>query len=278
MQNGIKTIVYDEQLRLEAYRYEGITQPFPNHFHEYYVIGYIEKGTRILSCMNQEYLLSVGDMILFHPGDNHACRQADGGTLDYCGINISKERMLELAEEITGLRSLPGFSAHVFSHREAGCYYQRLHEMIMNGSKEFEKEELLLLLLSLLMQKYGQPFEECIPECRSEIDKACLFMQLHYSEPISLEQLCKEANLSKSTLLRAFTKAKGVTPYCYLESIRIGEAKKLLEQGVLPIDAALRTGFSDQSHFTNYFSRYIGLTPGAYREIFSDKAHQEEKK
>ena len=49
-------------------------------------------------------------------------------------------------------------------------------------------------------------------------------------------------------------------------------AKALLEQGVPPIEAAARTGFSDQSHFTNYFSRFIGLAPGVYREIFLDKA------
>jgi AraC-like DNA-binding protein len=43
------------------------------------------------------------------------------------------------------------------------------------------------------------------------------------------------------------------------------------EKGVTPFEAALRTGFSDQSHFTNYFSRLIGLAPGVYREIFIDK-------
>lgn len=80
--------------------------------------------------------------------------------------------------------------------------------------------------------------------------------------------ICCHAGLSKSTLLRAFTKSKGVTPYCYLENIRIGAAKKLLEQGVAPIEADLQTGFSDQSHFTNYFNRFIGLAPGVYREIF----------
>ena len=35
------------------------------------------------------------------------------------------------------------------------------------------------------------------------------------------------------------------------QNIRIGEAKKLLEQGLPPVEAALQTGFSDQSHFTN---------------------------
>lgn len=72
-------------------------------------------------------------------------------------------------------------------------------------------------------------------------------------------------------MLRAFAKSKGVTPYNYLENIRIGKAKKLLEQGVPPIEAAMQTGFSDQSHFTNYFNRFIGLAPDLYRDIFLEK-------
>ncbi|MCI9591965.1 MAG: AraC family transcriptional regulator, partial [Lachnospiraceae bacterium] len=71
--------------------------------------------------------------------------------------------------------------------------------------------------------------------------------------------------------IRAFTKSKGITPYRYLETIRINEAKKLLSKGVSPLDAAIRTGFSDQSHFTNYFTSFIGLAPGVYREIFFEK-------
>ncbi len=103
------------------------------------------------------------------------------------------------------------------------------------------------------------------------MERARAFMEAHCGERITLERVAEEAGLSKSALLRAFAREKGVTPYNYLESLRIGEAKKLLEQGVPPAEAALRTGFSDQSHFTNYFSRIIGLSPGAYREIFTEK-------
>ena len=85
-----------------------------------------------------------------------------------------------------------------------------------------------------------------------------------------MEQMCRCVGLSKSTLLRSFTRAKGITPYRYLENIRVGNAKKLLEQGVPPVEAALQTGFSDQSHFTNCFTRFIGLAPGIYRNIFRD--------
>ncbi len=271
MKKEVRTIVYDDELRVEAYRFEGIVQPFPNHFHEYYVIGFVEDGERVLSCKNQEYIIKKGDVLLFNPGDNHACVQSDDGTLDYRGINITKEVMLDLAEEVTGKRTLPGFSQNVIFDEEVACYLRPLHELVMKGSCEFGKEESLLLLVSLLIQEYGQPFESCIPECRDEIEKACAFMERHYAERIDLDQICRCAGLSKSTLLRAFAKSKGVTPYSYLENIRIGKAKQLLEQGVPPIEAALQTGFSDQSHFTNYFNRFIGLPPGIYREIFLDK-------
>lgn len=271
MRKEIRTVVYDEELRMEAYRFEGIVQPFPSHFHEHYVIGVVESGERALSCRGREYAIGEGSILLFHPGDSHACVQSDGGMLDYRGINIAKETMLDLAEEITGKRELPGFSENVIEDEEAACHLRSLHEMVMTGTGDFGKEEALLFLLSYLIQNYGQPFESRIPECRQEIEKACEYMERHFAGRVYLDQICRYAGLSKSTLLRAFTKEKGVTPYRYLETIRINEAKKLLAEGVQPAETAVRTGFSDQSHFTNYFNRFIGLAPGAYREIFSEK-------
>lgn len=87
---------------------------------------------------------------------------------------------------------------------------------------------------------------------------------------ITLGDLCNLTGLSKYYLLHSFTRQKGISPYSYLETIRIDKAKKMLEQGVLPIDAALQTGFADQSHFSNFFKKYIGLTPKQYMVIFKD--------
>jgi len=55
MKQEIRTVKYDAELSVEAYHFQGIMQKFPNHFHEYYVIGFIEKGQRLLSCKNKEY-------------------------------------------------------------------------------------------------------------------------------------------------------------------------------------------------------------------------------
>ena len=270
MKKEVRRVVYDHELRMEAYRFEGIVRPFPNHFHEYYVIGFVENGGRVLSCKNQEYAITKGDILLFNPGDSHACVQSDGGTLDYRGFGITQEVMLDLAGEATGRRELPGFSQSVISDEKAARCLRPLHEMMMKGSREFEKEERLLLLISLLIRQYGRALEHRGPECRVEVEKACAFMERHYAERIYLDQICRCAGLSRSTLLRAFARSKGVTPYSYLENIRIGKAKKLLEQGVPPAEAALQTGFFDQSHFTNCWGRLIGLAPGAYRDIFKN--------
>lgn len=274
VQKEIRTLCYDDDLHLEAYRFEGIIQPFPNHFHDYYVVGFIESGTRCLSCRNREYTIGQGNILIFNPNDNHACVQCDGGTLDYRELNIPKETMLSLVEEVTEKRELPYFSENVIKNEELNTYLHSLHQMIMKGSKEFEKEETLLLLISLLIEQYGQPFANSIPECSEEIECTCEFMRAHFSEHITLEQLCKCSGFSKSTLLRAFTKSKGVTPYRYLQAVRIGKAKELLEQGVTPIDVAIQTGFSDQSHFSNFFNMFIGLSPAAYRRIFKEKNNE----
>lgn len=268
MKKEIRTVVYDEELRIEAYRFEGIVQPFPNHFHQHYVIGFMEAGQRTLTCKNKSCCIEKGSILLFDPGDSHACVQSDGGTLDYRGINIEEPVMLELAEEVTGKRELPSFSEKVVYDQEAAAYLCPLHGMIMEGSGGFGREEALLFLLSLLIGRYGQPFKSSIPACRREIEMACSYMEQHLAEHIELDQICRHVGLSKSTLLRAFTETKGISPYRYLETIRIDEAKKLLAEGVPPVEAAARTGFADQSHFTGHFSRFIGLTPGMYREIF----------
>lgn len=265
-----RAAIYDDMLGIEAYRFQGIAQPFPAHFHEYYVIGYVEQGTRHLVCENKDYIIRPGDLLLFGPGDSHGCTQADGGTLDYRSLQIPVPVMAHWMEELTGTPQLPDFSAHVIRNDDASCYLRLLHQSVMEHSRDFEKEETLLLLLSALLAD-TQPVAREIPPYYKEMDAVCDFMSAHYAQRIYLDQLCRFVGLSKSTLLRAFPRAKGVTPYRYLTSIRISRAKVLLEQGASVLDAAMQTGFSDQSHFTGCFSRLIGLTPGAYRAMFWTK-------
>ena len=83
----------------------------------------------------------------------------------------------------------------------------------------------------------------------------CDYLEAHCDRRITLEQLSTLAGLSKYHLLRCFTRQKGITPLpLYWKRCGWNRARALLEQGATPLDAALRAGFADQSHF-NHFSR-----------------------
>ena len=60
-------MVRSDALGVEAYRLTGRERPFPRHFHDYYVIGYMEAGERTLSCGDREYRVGGGALLLFQP-------------------------------------------------------------------------------------------------------------------------------------------------------------------------------------------------------------------
>lgn len=271
MKQEMRTVKYDGELNVEAYHFKGIMQKFPNHFHDYYVIGFIDAGKRYLHCKNKDYTIEPGDLLLFNPRDNHACEQIDGKAFDYRCINIQPEIMKKAMLEITGSEYLPYFTSQVVFHSELVVILKELHQMIMEEETDFKKEEIFFFLLGQLVEEYTKqhlPKEQMVQSTEATV--VCEFLESHYMENISLNDLCNMTGLSKYYLLRSFTRQKGISPYSYLETIRIDRAKKLLEQGAMPVEAAIQTGFSDQSHFSNFFKRYIGLTPKQYSKIFKD--------
>ena len=271
MEQETRTVRYDPELKIEAYSFKGIMQKFPNHFHDYYVIGFIESGERCLSCKNKEYTVEPGDLLLFNPRDNHTCEQTDGRTLDYRCINVPVEMMGRATFEITGKEYLPCFAPTVVFHSELVPLLRELHMIVMKEERDFRKEEIFFFLLEQLIKEHSEEEAQTLfPRESREIGIICEHLEKNYMKNITLDELSELTVLSKYYLLRSFTKQKGISPYRYLETIRIDRAKKLLEQGVLPIEAALQTGFADQSHFSNFFKKFIGLTPKQYMNIFKD--------
>ncbi|HBD64704.1 MAG TPA: AraC family transcriptional regulator, partial [Clostridiales bacterium] len=96
------------------------------------------------------------------------------------------------------------------------------HQMIMEEEKDFRKEEIFFFLLEQLIEEYT---EQEVPagntEQSTEVRAICEFLENHYMENITLDDLCKLTGLSKYYLLRSFTKQKGISPYSYLETIRV---------------------------------------------------------
>lgn len=90
------------------------------------------------------------------------------------------------------------------------------------------------------------------------------YINAHFSENLTLEQLAKKSYISVNQLCKLFKKRFGTTVAKYIMSKRISEAKKMLTQGKSVSDTALACGFADYANFIRVFKRFVGISPGKY--------------
>jgi AraC-like DNA-binding protein len=87
-----------------------------------------------------------------------------------------------------------------------------------------------------------------------------------FAEPLTLDAMASEANLSKFHFARAFARAYGETPRNYLTRRRIERAKELLRGANLTTtEVCYLVGFESLGSFTTRFGELVGMTPGQYR-------------
>jgi len=96
------------------------------------------------------------------------------------------------------------------------------------------------------------------------------YVEEHFGEPLTLEEVSQIADLSPTYLSTVFKKDTGMTFLEYLSKIRMDMAKKLLkETNDTVADICGKVGYSDVRYFTKSFTKYAGLKPKEYRKLYS---------
>jgi len=99
--------------------------------------------------------------------------------------------------------------------------------------------------------------------------KAQHWMKENMASPLTVSMLAGKAGLGERTFARRFKKATGDSPLEYLQYLRIGKARTLLENTDEPVEIiTYETGYEDASSFRRLFKRATGLSPTAYRKKF----------
>jgi transcriptional regulator GlxA family with amidase domain len=104
------------------------------------------------------------------------------------------------------------------------------------------------------------------------IGKAQLYIEKNYKQPLTLDDLAGQSNMSIRNFIRRFEQATANTPFEYLQRVRIEAAKKILEtkkDGVEQV--ASRCGYEDVDYFRKIFKRYVDMTPKMYHEKYGRK-------
>nr|WP_254911357.1 helix-turn-helix transcriptional regulator [Sphingomonas sp. CDS-1] len=101
-------------------------------------------------------------------------------------------------------------------------------------------------------------------------------MRQRLASTVTIANIAANCRLSVSYFERAFANSVGISPYAWLLEQRVAHAKDFLRIPAIPIvRIALDCGFTDQAHFTNTFSRKVGMSPKAWRNrhFASNEAH-----
>lgn len=102
-----------------------------------------------------------------------------------------------------------------------------------------------------------------IAECQAWIAK-------HYDHDSPVAAMARLSGLSERSFKRRFTRATGMTPLEYVHTLRLEEAKQILETTDTPVEAiAEEVGYEDGSFFRRLFRRKVGLAPAEYRRRFA---------
>ncbi len=257
---------------LELLRATYITHSFSPHVHEGFAIGVVQRGATTTSYRKAFYDMPAGTIIVINPGELHTGQAASEQGWTYRMFYPKASLLQRIASELADHpRDIPFFSSPVIHDDYLANLLLKLHRTLENHDHSaVERESRFWWTMAQLIVHYADDSPPIRPGIsmpgleRNCVKKVRDYIEAHYADNISLQQLASLVNLNRYHLLRLFTKTTGLPPHAYLTYVRARQAKQLLARGFPIAEVAYQTGFVDQSHMTKRFKRVFGITPGQY--------------
>lgn len=240
-----------------------ISLDYPLHWHNYFEIEIIIDGTGSYIFNGTAYSISKGDAYLLTPVDFHEIKSSSPVEL----INISFDEMW-LSENMrtflytTDFTKMRRFDLHDYERLIMAAELLR-HECETDAPCI---NQLLEYLLSRFVQCEIHQSESVANQLHlSGIKKAIAYIELHFREKVTLQQISAMSGYNPTYFSELFRKLTGETYIERLTSLRINYAKALLTSGLLVSDACFESGFGSLSNFLSVFKEKCGMSPSEYR-------------
>lgn len=148
-----------------------------------------------------------------------------------------------------------------------------IRSILTDSAKPADDFELQILITLLQIWRHlyhyfsGQPDSEKKPKQHLQrLRDILLFIEAHYNQEISLDDIAKTANICKSECCRFFKKQMGMTVFDYILYLRIQNSLPLLKKANSITEVAAMVGFSSPSYYSQIFKRYMKCTPMEYKK------------
>jgi len=239
------------------------------HSHPYYHMFYTCSGEITMTAGDQSHSLQPGSGILIPGGMEHSYVNTSSQTAEYLEIKFA----LPSAQLDAQLSRLDEYT---FSDPAAGLLATRIVQEYsdMGSLADEAAASYLLALLHLLTRELRcqkrQRFRYIDAAEYSPLSQQIIrYLENHYAENISLDELAATLDRSKSHLCITFKKDTRSTILDCLNLIRIRRAAELITYSDYSLSqVSTMCGFSSVSHFNRVFLKYAGITPGQCRRAY----------
>ncbi len=249
------------------------------HWHTELEFIYIESGTVTFWIGEDQFKLSEGDGIFINTKVLHRLYSPSKALIPNfvfmpsfiaaCDSFIYQKYILPVISS--------SLSFLIF-HKEV-CWQARaltvMQQIISAQDSAASKELITVSLLQNLWQEIFENADIPSPEehkdhsssSQARLQLMMQFIHLNYSQNISLDDIAREAMVSKSTALNLFRKYLHITPVNYLINYRLKQASQLLSKTEKKINTiSYETGFHNVDYFCRLFKKHYHLTPTEYRK------------
>ena len=254
-----------KMLNVASSRYGGDWHSVPhthNHTELFYIVG--GKGQFLIE--DEGFPVNANNLVIINPNVIHTEDSLNAQPLEYIVLGIDG---IELA---TSENSNGRFCIldHFESAEISGCLRNILREMEQKSTGYEDVCQAFMEILVIRLMRNTTLSVSSQPQTTAN-NRQCAavrrYIEMHFKEPLTLEQLAEEAHMNKYYLSHAFKREYGVSPINYMISRRIEESKYLLAETDLSLSQiAQLLGFSSLSYFSQVFRRTQETSPMEYRQ------------
>ena len=246
---------------------------FNSHMHDCFEFIHVLRGNLLYTVEGSEYLLSDGDIIMTKPEELHSFSFPGEETYQREFLHIYPGFLKRFPELLENLRSREAghfnrISASVVKKYGIDTIFREIKKNCVK-SDEYTDISVLAGTPSLIAAvsrviRDEKPETQVIP-LESKSSAALTYINSHYKENLTLDDIAASMFVSSAYLSRLFKKETGMTVKTYINMRRVTDAKNLIASGHQITSAFWECGFSDYSTFYRAFVKYIGMSPDEFR-------------
>ena len=253
---------------------------FPWHWHPEIEFTWVMSGQIEYFVNNEKNLLSQGEGLFCNSNALHSGYMVEQKDCNYLSVTFHPRFIYGYENSLLQTKYVDFITANeswhslklqkdVEWHQNVIGQLQKIYRMSQNPPADYELQVHLILAgiwQSLYRYYCSLPVSEQQPQKHlARLKEILSYIQAHYTQELTLDEISEHVNICKSECCRFFKKYMKMTIFEYILFLRIQNSLPLLREGESITKIAGMTGFSTSAYYGQIFKRYMGCSPSRYR-------------